>query len=241
MGERVSIGPFSIIESDVKLGNGTSVGSFTTVKTGTIIGENCQIFHNCTIGEIPQDLKYTGEKTFVQIGDNVIIRESVTINKGTAAHGTTEIGSNVLLMAYVHIAHDCIIGNNVIFANLVTLGGHVEVNEWASIGGGVLIHQFCKVGSHVFVGGGYRIVQDVPPFILASKDPLEYSGINSIGLKRRGFSQKKRNTIKIFYRSYFRSKLTRTAALEKAENKFSGDPNIKNILEFIYSSERGII
>ena len=241
MGERVSIGPFSIIESDVKLGNGTSVGSFTTVKTGTVIGENCQIFHNCTIGEIPQDLKYTGEKTFVQIGDNVIIRESVTINKGTAAHGTTEIGSNVLLMAYVHIAHDCIIGNNVIFANLVTLGGHVEVNEWASIGGGVLIHQFCKVGSHVFVGGGYRIVQDVPPFILASKDPLEYSGINSIGLKRRGFSQKKRNTIKKFYRSYFRSKLTRTVALEKAENEFLGDPNIKNILKFIYSSERGII
>ena len=241
MGERVSIGPFSIIESDVKLGNGTSVGSFTAVKTGTIIGENCQIFHNCTIGEIPQDLKYTGEKTFVQIGDNVIIRESVTINKGTAAHGTTEIGSNVLLMAYVHIAHDCIIGNNVIFANLVTLGGHVEVNEWASIGGGVLIHQFCKVGSHVFVGGGYRIVQDVPPFILASKDPLEYSGINSIGLKRRGFSQKKRNTIKKFYRSYFRSKLTRTVALEKAENEFLGDPNIKNILKFIYSSERGII
>ena len=235
------MGPYSIIERDVKVGSGTSVGNFTTIMPGTTIGENCQIFHNCTIGEIPQDLKYAGEKTFVQIGDNVTIRESVTVNKGTAAHGTTEIGSNVLLMGYVHVAHDCIIGNNVIFANLVTLGGHVEVNEGASIGGGVVIHQFCKVGSHVFVGGGYRIVQDVPPFIRAAKDPLEYSGINSMGLQRRGFSQKERNNIKKFYRYYFRSELTRTAALEKAEHEFSSDPNIKKILEFIYSSERGII
>ena len=143
-------------------------------------------------------------------------------------------------MGYVHVAHDCIIGNNVIFANLVTLGGHVEVNEWASIGGGVVIHQFCKVGSHVFVGGGYRIVQDVPPFIRAAKDPLEYSGINSIGLQRRGFSQKERNTIKKFYRYYFRSELTRTAALEKANMSFQVTLILKKFLSSFIPVNEGL-
>ena len=241
LGENVTVGPFSIIEDDVRIGDGTSVGNYSSIMSGTTIGTNCKIFHNCTIGEIPQDLKFGGEKTSVFIGNNVTIRESVTINRGTAAHGTTEIGDNILLMAYVHIAHDCIIGNNVVFANLVTLGGHVEVHEWSSLGGGVLVHQFCKVGSHSFIGGGYRIVQDVPPYILAAKDPLEYSGMNRTGLKRRGFSLKDRNTIKRFYQYYFRSKLSRVEALKKAEHELSDNPIIKVILEFIRSSERGII
>ena len=136
------------------------------------MGSNCTIYHNCSIGEAPQDLKYAGEKTTAIIGNNVIIRESVTINRGTIAYGKTEIGNNVLLMACAHVAHDCIIGNHTIMANLTTLGGHVELGEYVNLGGGVLVHQFGKIGSHSFVGGGYRVVQDVPPFIIAAGEPL---------------------------------------------------------------------
>jgi len=157
------------------------------------------------------------------------------------AHGTTTIGSNVLLMAYVHIAHDCIVGNDVIFANLATLGGHVEIGNWASLGGGVLVHQFTRIGEHAFVGGGYRAVQDVPPFIMAQGEPLQYGGINSIGLRRRGFSAEERNTIKAVYRKYFRSSLTRTDALKQIYDEFGKDSLAKAITDFIASSSRGII
>ena len=206
-----------------------------------MIGENCTIFHNCSIGEIPQDLKYKGEQTGTTIGSDVIVRENVTINRGTVAYGTTTIGNNVLLMAATHVAHDCIISDNVIMANMATLGGHVEIKEYASLGGGVLVHQFCRIGSHAFIGGGFRAVQDVPPFILAVGEPLRYGGINSIGLKRKGFNKEELTNIKKAYNKYFRSDLPRSSVLENMKNEMEDSAEIEEIINFIDTSKRGII
>ena len=206
-----------------------------------MVGENCTIFHNCSIGEIPQDLKYKGEQTGTTIGSDVILRENVTINRGTAAYGKTTIGNNVLLMAAAHVAHDCIISDNVIMANMATLGGHVEIKEYASLGGGVLVHQFCKIGSHAFIGGGFRAVQDVPPFILAVGEPLRYGGINSIGLKRKGFNKEALTNIKKAYSKYFRSDLPRSSVLENMKNEMEDSAEIEEIINFIDTSKRGII
>jgi len=241
LGEDVVIGPYSVIADDVVIGTGSFIGNYVTIDDGTTIGKNCNIFHNSSIGAPPQDLKYNGEKTKLVIGDNVIIREFCTLNRGTVAHGTTKIGNGCLLMAYVHIAHDCELGENVIFANQATLGGHVVIGEAASLGGGVLVHQFCRVGKHVFIGGGFRIVQDVPPYILAAGEPLRYAGINRVGLKRRGFSAETRTMIKRAYRIYFRSGLTRQAALEKLKSDLPHLPEIEEIVHFIETSERSII
>ncbi|MDP7513199.1 MAG: acyl-ACP--UDP-N-acetylglucosamine O-acyltransferase [Candidatus Marinimicrobia bacterium] len=241
LGNNVSVGPFTLVESNVTIGDDSSIGNNTTVKAGTSIGKNTHIFHNCSIGEIPQDLKFGGEESTTSIGDNVTIRESVTINRGTSARGCTEIGNNVLLMACTHVAHDCILGNNVIMANLTTLGGHVELGNWVSLGGGVLVHQFSKVGDHAFIGGGFRIVQDVPPFILGAGEPLQYSGINQIGLRRRGFNGNARKLIKEAYRLYFRSGLNRKEALEKIKTELEQTNEITSIINFIESSDRGII
>ena len=186
-------------------------------------------------------MKYKGEQTGTTIGSDVIVRENVTINRGTSAYGTTTIGNNVLLMAAAHVAHDCIISDNVIMANMATLGGHVEIKEYASLGGGVLVHQFCRIGAHVFIGGGFRAVQDVPPFILAVGEPLRYGGINSIGLKRRGFTTEVLTNIKKTYRKYFRSDLPRSNALEKMKNEMADSAEIEEIINFIDTSERGII
>ena len=241
LGNKVTIGAYTVIEAGVTIGDNSSVGNFNTICTGTIIGEKCTIFHNCSIGEIPQDLKYKGEQTGTTIASNVIVRENVTINRGTAAYGKTTIGNNVLLMAAAHVAHDCVISDNVIMANMATLGGHVEIKEYASLGGGVLVHQFCRIGAHVFIGGGFRAVQDVPPFILAAGDPLSYGGINSIGLKRRGFSLEARANIKKAYRKYFRSDLPRSIALEKMKKEMVNSTEIEEIINFIETSKRGII
>jgi len=241
LGENVSIGPGSIIMGDTRIGDRTSIGAYSIICEGTTIGEDCNIFHYCSIGEAPQDLKYQNEKTHTTIGDRVIIREYVSINRGTDASGTTSIGNDVLLMAYVHIAHDCHVGNNVILANQVTLGGHVSVDDWASLGGGVLVHQFSNVGAYAFIGGGYRIVQDIPPFILAAGEPLRFGGINRIGLKRRGFSVDDRKTIKEAYRIFFRSELNRKDALESIKSKYNGNQYIDQVIQFIADSDRGII
>mgnify|MGYP003321874483 CR=1 FL=1 len=241
LGDNVKIGPFSVIEEGVSIGENTSIGNCTTICSGTKIGSNSKIFHNCSIGEIPQDLKFSGEDTKTIIGNNTIVRENVTINRGTSALGKTKVGNNVLLMASVHIAHDCIIRDNVIMANMSTLGGHVEIQEYASLGGGVLVHQFCKIGSHVFIGGGFRAVQDVPPYILAVGEPLRFGGINSTGLKRRGFTLESLSNIKKTYRMYFRSDLTRSQSLERIKNSLSDNLEVDNIINFINNSERGII
>ncbi len=241
LGNNVSIGPYSIVEEGVQIGDDTVVGNYTTIKNGTSIGKQCNIFHNCSIGEIPQDLKFKGEETQVEIGDNVIIRESVTINRGTVERGKTSIGNNVLLMATVHIAHDCIIEDNVIMSNLTTLGGHVTIEEWAVLGGCVLVHQFTTIGAHAFVGGGFRTVQDVPPFILVAGEPLKFKGLNKIGLKRRGFNDQTIASIKKAYQMIYKSKLSRKESVELLRNDMNNIPEVMQVVEFIESSDRGII
>ncbi|MEE8336014.1 MAG: acyl-ACP--UDP-N-acetylglucosamine O-acyltransferase [Candidatus Neomarinimicrobiota bacterium] len=241
LGNNVSIGAYSSIEAGVRIDDNTRIGNFNTICSGTTIGSQCRIYHNCSIGETPQDMKYAGEKTKTQIGNNVIIRESVTINKGTAAYGLTKIGDDVLLMTGVHIAHDCIVGNNSILANLTTLGGHVTLGDWVSLGGGTLVHQFSKVGDHAFVGGGYRIVKDIPPFILAAGEPLRFGGINKVGLSRRGFSNETRTLIKKVYKIFFMGKDTRSQNLKKIKESITITAEVKKIIDFIDSSDRGLI
>ena len=241
IGSNVKIGPYSIVEANVKIGDDCIIGNHVTICSNTRLGKGCKVFHSSSIGEIPQDLKFEGEITKTNIGDNTIIREYVTINRGTKALGETNIGSGCLLMASTHVAHDCILGDNVIMSNLSTLGGHVELEDWVILGGGVLVHQFTKIGAHAFIGGGFRAVQDVPPFIISANDPLEYKGVNNTGLKRRGYSLDERRLIKNIYKIYFRSGLNRDEALNRINEELDSS-NIKDqIVKFIQSSERGVI
>ena len=193
------------------------------------------------MGEVPQDLKFEGEKTKLLIGDNTTIREFCTLNRGTKDSGETVIGSNCLLMAYVHVAHDCIIGNNTILANGVQLGGHVEIGNNITIGGMTPVHQFCKIGDFAFIGGGLRIVQDIPPFILAMGEPLKFSGLNTIGLRRNNFSSELRSNIKKAYSLIYKSDMNRTQAIASIERSFKNIPEIDQIINFINSSSRGLI
>ncbi len=225
----------------MNIGEGTTIGNHNTICYGTTIGSNCKIFHNTSLGEAPQDMKYEGEDTKAIIGNGVTIRESVTINRGTKAYGKTIVGDGALLMTGTHIAHDCIVGNNVIMANLATLGGHVDIGPWANIGGGVMVHQFVKVGTQSLIGGGFTAKQDVPPYIVVSGAPLRFVGINKIGLERRGFGSETRALIKKAYRTYFVSKFNRGQALDKIRKTMENTKEIKKILNFIESSERGII
>ena len=241
IGDDVTIGPFSVIEAGVSIGDRTTVGNNVTISSGTHVGKDCKIFHSASIGAIPQDLKYNNEETFLYIGDRTVIREFVSINKGTSALGKTEIGSDCLLMASVHVAHDCVVGNNVIMSNLTTLGGHVNIDDWVILSGGVLVHQFCNISKHAFIGAGALVTQDVPPFILAAGSPVEYSGINSVGLKRRGFSIDDRKELKNIYKMYFRSKNNRKENLSKIKKELASLKYTDLIVEFIENSERGII
>ncbi len=240
-GKNVQVGPYSIIGADVEINDNTVIGNHVTISSNTKIGKDCKIFHSASIGEVPQDLKYNDEKTVVEIGDRTVMREFVTINKGTSASGKTIVGSDCLLMGCVHVAHDCIIGDHVIMSNLATLGGHVTIENWSILSGGVLVHQFCKIGEHSFIGAGGYISQDVPPYILVAGSPIEYSGINSVGLKRRGFSKKDRQDIKKIYNIFFRSKKNRKENLSTIHKEFSDNDYLKKISEFIQNSKRGII
>ena len=197
--------------------------------------------NNSSIGAIPQDKKFGGEDTKLIIGDRTIIREFVTLNRGTKATGETRIGEDVLIMTGVHVAHDCIIGNNVILVNLVALGGHVEIDDWAILGGASNAHQFCKIGKHAMVAANSKLVQDVPPFILAGKHPVQYAGINSLGLSRRGFSEDEKADIKKAYRYLFRSDLNQSDALTRVKEELANSNHINDILHFYASSKRGII
>ena len=241
IGDDVTIGPFSVIEAGVSIGDRTTVGNNVTISSGTRIGKDCKIFHSASIGAIPQDLKYNNEETFLYIGDRTVIREFVSINKGTSALGKTEIGSDCLLMASVHVAHDCVVGSNVIMSNLTTLGGHVNIDDWVILSGGVLVLQFCNISKHAFIGAGALVTQDVPPFILAAGSPVEYSGINSVGLKRRGFSVDDRKELKNIYKMYFRSKNNRKENLSKIKKELASLKYTDLIVEIIENSERGII
>jgi len=237
----VIIEPFATIYEDVEIGESSWIGPNVVIMDGARIGKNCKIFPGAVISAIPQDMKYQGEKTFVEIGDNTIIREYVTINKGTKARGITSIGNNSLLMAYVHIAHDCKVGNNVILVNSTAVAGEVEINDFAIVSAASLIHQFCKIGKHAMLQGGSRVAKDIPPYVMVGRVPLVYQGLNSIGLKRRGFSTEKINKIQEIYRLIYNSGMNNTQAREHIENNLPASEERDEILEFMKASNRGLI
>lgn len=237
----VEIGPFVFIDKNVEIGAGTKIGSNVTILEGTRIGEKCNIFPGAVLGGIPQDLKFSGEESLAIIGNNTTIREFVTVNRGTVARGKTVVGNNCLIMAYSHVAHDCVVGNNVIIANASQLGGEVEVDDFAILGGGTLAHQFSKIGAHAMVQGGTKVTKDVPPYVIAGREPLTYFGVNSVGLKRRGFSNEQVTLIQDIYRIVFQSKLNTTNAIGKILETIPATPERELIVEFIKSSDRGII
>ncbi len=237
----VTIEPFATVNEDVEIGEGSWIGPNAVLMDGTRLGKNCNVFPGAVISAIPQDLKYQGEKTSVVIGDNTTIRECVTINKGTNAKGITTIGNNSLLMAYVHIAHDCKIGNDVILVNSAAVAGEVEIDDFAIVSAASLIHQFCKIGKHTMLQGGSRVGKDIPPYVTVGRVPLVYVGLNSIGLKRRGFSTEKINSIQEIYRVIYNSGLNFTQALEQIEKEIADSDVRKEILDFMKESKRGLI
>ena len=239
--DNVVIEPFVSIDHDVEVGEGTRIGSGVTILPGTRIGKNCNIFPGAVIGAVPQDLKFRGEYSTVEIGDNNTIREFVTINRGTAAKGKTVIGNNCLLMAYVHVAHDCVVGNHVILVNNTQLAGEVVVDDWAILAGMVAVHQFCRIGTHVMVAGGSLVRKDIPPFIKAGREPLSYVGINSIGLRRRQFTNEKIREVQDIYRYIYQKGLNTAQAVEIIEAEMPASPERDEILLFVKDSKRGII
>lgn len=241
LGANVTIDPFTMIHENVEIGDNTWIGSNVTIYPGSKIGKNCKIFPGAVIAGIPQDLKFQGEDSTVIIGDNTTIRECVTISRGTVDKQTTVIGSNCLLMAYVHIAHDCVIGSNVIIANAVQIAGHVVIDDWAVVGGSSAIHQFVKIGMHSMISGGSLVRKDVPPFTKAAREPLSYAGVNSLGLRRRGFSSESISHIQEVYRFLFLNSMNNSKALEEIEVNLPATKERDEILNFIRSSERGVM
>ncbi len=241
IGEGVEIGPFAIVDDDVIIGKGTKIESHAVIRSGSRIGENCRIFHGAVIGSIPQDLKFKNEYSTVHIGNKTTVREYCTVNRGTEATGKTSVGSDCLLMAYAHVAHDCVLGNNVIISNSVNMAGHVLIDDFAIVGGITPIHQFVRIGKYAFIGGGLRCDRDVPPYILAADDPLTYKGLNVIGLRRRNFSQEMRSRIKNVYKAIYRKNMNLTQAFEHLKADEEKTPEILEIYNFIKNSKRGII
>ncbi len=241
LGHDVKIGPHSVIGPDVEIGPGCVVGSSVLLGGHTSIGANCQIFHGAAIGCVPQDLKYQGEESYIEIGDDNVIREYATIHLATGEGEKTRIGDGNLLMAYVHIAHNCIIHDGTIIANAVNLGGHVEIEDFATIGGLTPVHQFVRVGRHSFIGGGSRLPQDVPPFVRVAGNPVEVAGINAIGLKRHGYQPEELFNLKKAYRLLYRSGLNVSQALERIASDCRLTRDIEDLMAFIRRSERGIV
>ncbi len=237
----VVIDPFVTIEQNVEIGEGTRIGSNVTIMEGARIGKNCTIFPGAVISGIPQDLKFRGEDTLAIIGDNTTIRECVTVNRGTAAKGKTVVGNNCLIMAYSHIAHDCVVGDNVIISNATQIAGEVVVDNFAVIGGGTLIHQFCHIGPHVMIQGGALVNKDIPPYVKAAREPIAYAGINSIGLRRRGFTSEVIRDIQEIYRYLYLSGLNNTDAVERIEAELPATKERDEIILFVRNSKRGII
>jgi len=239
--KNVVVEPFVTIERNVEIGSGTWIGSNVTIMEGARIGENCEIFPGAVISAIPQDLKFDGEDSLAIIGDNTIIRECATINRATKATGKTIVGNNCLIMAYAHIAHDCVIGNNAIIVNNVALGGHVEIGEHAIIGGITAVHQFIKIGKHCMVSGGSLVRKDIPPYVKAGREPLSFIGINSIGLRRKNFSEEEITEIQDIYRILYQKGNNNTQAVNKIEIDFKISEIRDEIISFVRNSGRGIM
>jgi len=239
--ETVEVGPFTTIYEDVYIGEGTWIGPNVTIFPGARIGKHCKIFPGAVIAAEPQDLKYNNEYTTVEIGNYVIIRECVTIHKGTEYSYKTIIGNNSLIMAYSHIAHDCVIGNHVIIANATNMAGHVIIDDFAVIGGMTAIHQFCKIGKHVIIQGGSLVRKDIPPYVKAGREPMVFEGLNLVGLKRRGFPNEDIELIKDIYRVYYGNGMNISQATLKVEETFGDSIYKTEILNFIKNSQRGIL
>jgi len=237
----VDIGAYSIIGDNVFIGSGTVIGPHVVIDPFVTIGRNCRIFQYAAIGAVPQSLKFEGEKTYVKIGNGTIIREFVTIHRGTGfGGGITEVGEENFLMAYTHIAHDCRVGRKVVMANNATLAGHITIGDHATIGGLVAVHQFVKIGEYAFVGGKSAVVKDVPPYVIAAGDRAELHGLNSVGLKRHGFSPTTLSLLKKTYRIIFRIGLTTNEAIERVRAEVEQVPEVVNFIDFIRSSQRGV-
>ena len=237
----VVVEPFVFIDKNVEIGEGTWIGPNVTIMEGARIGKNNKIFPGAVISAVPQDLKFDNEDSIVRIGDNNIIREFVTVNRGTIANMETVIGDNNLIMAYVHVAHDCIVGNNCILANATTLAGHITVEDFAIVGGMVAVHQFVNIGAHSMISGGSLVRKDVPPFAKAGREPVSYVGINSIGLRRRGYTSAKINEIQSIFRILFQKKNNVSQAVRVIEAEMPASPERDEIISFIQNSKRGIM
>ena len=239
--DNVTIGPYAIINGDVHIGSGTEIGPYTTIDRYVTVGQDCRIFQYASIGAAPQDLKFHGEKSYLKIGRGTIIREFVTINRGTeVGGGITEVGEENYLMAYTHIAHDCKTGKQVILANNATLGGHIELGNNVTVGGLVAIHQFVKVGDHAYIGGKSAVVKDIPPYVIAAGDRATLHGLNNVGLKRHNYAKKTISNLKKTYRIFFRIGLTVKQASERVRAEVEQIPEVVNFINFIEKSPRGI-
>ncbi len=241
IGENVTIGPGAIVEANTVIESGCKIGGNTLIASGARLGEDVIIHHGAVVSSVPQDLKFGGEETLMIVGAGTVIREYVTLNRGTSESGETRIGKNCLIMAYAHVAHDCQLGDEVILANAIQMGGHVEIGDFAIIGGGVTIHQFTHIGKYVMIGGGFRTVQDVCPYALVGGYPLRISGLNLIGLKRRGFKRETIRTINSAYKLLFSSNLNTSQAVERIKSEVEQIPEVQYLLEFIEKSTRGLV
>ena len=236
----VTVGPGAVVGPGVRIGAGTTIGSNVLIERDTTIGQDCRIHHGAVLGSDPQDLKFEGETARLEVGDRTTIREYATLNRGTRASGRTVIGSDCLLMAYVHVAHDCHLGDRVILSNAVNMGGHVTIGDWAIVGGLTPLHQFVRIGDHAFVGGASRVAKDVAPYVRAAGNPLEMAGLNSVGLRRRGFSEEVRRELKRAYRLFFASGYNVSQAIDRARSELEMTPEVERFVAFFETSERGV-
>lgn len=241
IGKDVVIGPFVTIDDNVEIGDGTIIDSNAVIMSGARIGKNCHIHSSAVVSGTPQDLKFKGEDSVAIIGDNTIIREFATIHRGTASKGKTVVGSNCLIMAYCHVAHDCVVGDHVIMSNTVQIAGEVVVGDWAVLGGGALIHQFTCIGQHVMLQGGSLVNKDLPPYIMAGRLPISYEGVNSVGLLRRGFTRDQVHHIQDVYRMLYQSNLNISDALQRITEEIPQTTERDSIVEFVRNSKRGVV
>ena len=236
-----NISPLAYVSPKAQIGRNVTIDAFAYIDDNVILGDNCHVFPNAVIGCVPQDLKFRGEETWTIIGDNCVLREFVTIHRGTASKGKTVVGNNNLIMAYCHVAHDCILHDNIIMSNATQLAGEVEVDDFAIIGGGTLVHQFSHIGSHCMIQGGSKINKDIPPYVIAAREPIAYCGINSVGLNRRGFTPEQIHTIQETYRLIYQGGMIVSQALERIEAEIPASPERDLILSFVRNSTRGIV
>lgn len=243
IGENVEIGPYAFVDANVEIGDGCKILAHATIFEYVKLGKNCSVFPGAVVGAIPQDLKFDGEVTYVEVGDNVTIRECATINRGTRASGkgVTRIGNNTLLMSYVHVAHDCNVGNHCILVSYTGIAGETDVDDWAILGGGTMVHQFSKIGCHAMVGGASKVNKDIPPYVLCSRDPIRYVGINLVGLRRRGFTSDQIRNIKDIYDTIYYQGFNISDGCARVEAGFPPSEERDTILTFIRNSSRGIV